>query len=84
MTTPVGPSYITAHLFAKHPAIGAACVGTYLAWGAINPDVGYVLFTFDDVNISDYTIAYPTLIDNGFPATVYVNDSNIGKEGYIS
>lgn len=85
MTSPVGPSYLTAHLAMKHPAIAAAVVCIpLLAWVQSNPDVGYVLFTFDDNNVSDYSVAYPILIDNGFPATVYITDSNIGKDGYMT
>lgn len=83
MTTPIGPSYLTAHLAMKHPVLAAGACVAAIAWGIADPNKGYVLFTFDDINMSDYSIAYPTLIDAGFPATVYVTDDNIGRDGYM-
>lgn len=83
MTMTAGPSYLTFHIAMKHPVLAAGAACSFLAVGAYNPESGYVLFTFDDGNMSDYIIAYPALTDAGKVATFYTTDSNIGKEGYM-
>lgn len=41
-----------------------------------------VLITFDDGNLSDYSIAFPILNEYGLPATFFVTVSRIGTENF--
>lgn len=43
----------------------------------------YSILTFDDGLISDYTEAFPILLDKGLKATFFVTTENIGKPGYM-
>jgi peptidoglycan/xylan/chitin deacetylase (PgdA/CDA1 family) len=43
-----------------------------------------VCLTFDDGSISDYAIAYPTLLSYGQRATFFVITDRIGQPGYVS
>lgn len=84
MSAIIGPNYLTAHLAMKHPVLAAGAVSVaLLSWSEADANKGYVVFTFDDGNISDYTTAYPMLLDAGFPATYYLTDGNIGQPGFM-
>lgn len=85
MSSVIGPNFLTAHLAMKHPVLAACVVSTaLLSWSDADPDKGYVLFTFDDGYVSDYTTAYPMLLDAGFPATYYLTSGNIGQPGFMN
>lgn len=40
--------------------------------------------TFDDGNLSDYDVGFPTLLDHGRKAIFFVLAGRIGQEGYLS
>ena len=41
------------------------------------------MVTFDDGNLSDYTIVFPLLKSRNINATFFINTSNIGKPGFL-
>lgn len=43
----------------------------------------YAIITFDDGCVDAYNNAFPFLLNNGIPFTVYVTNDFIGKNGYI-
>jgi len=45
------------------------------------PAVG---LTFDDGDVSNYTLAYPTLVEAGARADFFVNTATVGRSGFLS
>ena len=45
------------------------------------PAVG---LTFDDGDVSNYTLAYPTLVEAGARADFFVNTATVGRPGFLS
>lgn len=43
-----------------------------------------VAFTFDDGHESNYSHAYPALVDNAFSADFFINTAFVGKKGYMN
>ncbi len=43
-----------------------------------------IVITFDDGQISDYTVAFPAMIERKIKATFYVITDFVGKKGYLS
>lgn len=50
---------------------------------ASNKIVKYAIVTFDDGCMDAYNNAFPFLLNNGIPFTVYVTNDLIGKDGYM-
>jgi peptidoglycan/xylan/chitin deacetylase (PgdA/CDA1 family) len=46
-----------------------------------HPAVG---LTFDDGDVSNYTLAYPTLVEAGARADFFVNTATVGRPGFLS
>lgn len=44
------------------------------------PDKGYVMFTFDDADPKDYSVAYPTLKEHGFAGACFPTLNNVIKQ----
>lgn len=48
------------------------------------PDKGKVMFQFDDGHISAYETAYPILAEKGWPGSVAIIPSTVGRDGRVS
>lgn len=75
---PSVPGLATAHLALKFPLV-TVLVGAVL-YGSGDGPKGTVVFTFDDSNESDVSIALPVLRDHGFVATSYLTTDLINTE----
>ena len=55
-------------------------------WGRESSPAGHpgVGLTFDDGDVSNYTLAYPTLMEAGACADFFVNTATVGRPGYLS
>lgn len=48
-------------------------------------DIGqHTVITFDDGLLSDYSVAFPMLLEKGIHATFFITTENIGKPGYMN
>jgi len=79
---PSVPGLATAHLVLKFPLI-AVLVGTVFYASSDGPK-STVVFTFDDSNESDVTIALPVLSNHGFVATSYLTTDLINTSMHMS
>lgn len=92
---PVGPGgggkyHLSAAAFREHLSLikrhgfEAALVGRL--WARQDPSDGYrgVGLTFDDGDVSSYTVAYPTLVEAGARADFFVNTATVGRPGFLS
>jgi len=43
-----------------------------------------VALTFDDGNCSDYEIAFPLLLEAGYPAVFFINTGTVGTRGFLN
>jgi len=55
----------------------------YLVYGKALPEKP-IMFTFDDTDLDQYTVAYPTLKQYGFKAVYFIMTVSIGKKGRIA
>ncbi|SOD14607.1 polysaccharide deacetylase family protein [Pedobacter xixiisoli] len=55
----------------------------YLVYGKSLPEKP-IMFTFDDTDLDQYTVAYPTLKQYGFKAVYFIMTVSIGKKGRIA
>lgn len=55
----------------------------YLVYGKSLPEKP-IMFTFDDTDLDQYTVAYPTLKQYGFKAVYFIMTVAIGKKGRIA
>ncbi len=54
----------------------------YLAYGKALPEKP-IMFTFDDTDLDQYTVAYPVLKEHGFKGVFFIMTVSIGKKGRI-
>ena len=55
----------------------------YLVYGKELPEKP-IMFTFDDTDLDQYTVAYPTLKQYGFKGVYFIMTVSIGKKGRIA
>jgi len=55
----------------------------YLVYGKKLPEKP-IMFTFDDTDLDQYTVAYPTLKQYGFKGVYFIMTVSIGKKGRIA
>jgi len=55
----------------------------YLVYGKKLPEKP-IMFTFDDTDLDQFTVAYPTLKQYGFKAVYFIMTVSIGKKGRIA
>ena len=55
----------------------------YLVYGEALPEKP-IMFTFDDTDLDQYTVAYPTLKQYGFKGVYFIMTVSIGKKGRIA
>ncbi len=55
----------------------------YLVYGKSLPEKP-IMFTFDDTDLDQYTVAYPTLKQYGFKGVYFIMTVSIGKKGRIA
>ena len=79
----VGPERFASHMWAlKRRGMHACSVEDFVAWLDSQrglPDGSFVL-TFDDGFLDVYQHAYPILLELGWPATVFLVSSLVGRE----
>lgn len=85
-----GKYRLSAAVFREHLALikrhgfRSALVGRL--WARQDSTEGHpaVGFTFDDGDVSNYTLAYPTLVEAGASADFFVNTATVGRPGFLS
>ncbi len=78
---------VSAHRFAAQLALLRARCGrtvSFRDWIAGAEEDSSTVLTFDDGHLSDYTIAYPLLVEHGFGADFFVNPGRVGTPGYAT
>jgi len=63
--------------------VSEAQFGAVLDRVAQSPDPARYVITFDDGNLSDYTIALPALLERGLPARFFVLTGRLGTKGSL-
>ena len=79
--------WIRSNRFREHLELlrtcGPQCVRLTEFWAGATSRAAAII-TFDDGRASDYTAAFPSLLDAGAHATFFLNTSTVGTPGYLT
>ena len=83
--------WISAARFREHLGLirrkGGRVVRLDEFWNASDsykPQNLQLALTFDDGNCSDYEVAFPLLLETGYPAVFFINTATVGTKGFLN